>query len=74
MLPSIQAVQPGDKMVVEIMAAGVAADELRSDGDKRGEEYDGWASQSPPASGRRLDHGRRFHERTLRGGGLWKTG
>ena len=35
---SVEAVEPGDEMNVEVVAAGVAADELRDDGDEGGEQ------------------------------------
>ena len=36
--PGIQAVEPGDEVHVEVVAAGVAAKELRDNGDEGGEE------------------------------------
>jgi hypothetical protein len=39
-MPCIHAIEPGDEVDVEVVAAGVAADELRDDGDECGEEND----------------------------------
>jgi hypothetical protein len=39
-MPGIYAIEPGDEMDVEVVAAGVAADELRDDGDECSEKND----------------------------------
>jgi hypothetical protein len=43
--PAVEAVEPGDKMKVEVVSTGVAADELGGDGYGRGEEDDGGADE-----------------------------
>ena len=53
--PGIQAVEPGDEVHVEVVAAGVAANELRDDGDECGEEDERRAGEAAPT---RTDLGR----------------
>jgi len=41
--PGVERIEPGDEMHVEVVAAGVAANELGDDGDEGGEQDDGEA-------------------------------
>ena len=43
--PCVHAIEPGDEVDVEVVAAGVAANELRDDGDECGEKDDGGAER-----------------------------
>ena len=54
-MPRIHAVEPGDEVHVEVVAAGVAANELRDDGDECGEEDERRAGEAAPT---RTDLGR----------------
>ena len=49
MPPTVQAIEPRGQMKVEVVAAGVAARELRRNGHGRGEEHDGWAGKAARA-------------------------
>ncbi len=44
--PGVEAVEPGDEVDVEVVAAGVAANELRDDGDEGGEENERGAGEA----------------------------
>ena len=56
MTPTVRAIEPGDEVYVEVVAAGVAADELRDDGDQGGEENHDQTEM--PAQGWRRSVGR----------------
>jgi hypothetical protein len=47
--PAIEAVEPGDKMKVEVVPTRVTADELRRDGNDGGKKKNGWPDETTPA-------------------------
>jgi hypothetical protein len=56
-MPGVEAVDPGDQVNIEVVAAGVAVDELRNDGDECGEEDDASAYETlGPEPGRRISN------------------
>ena len=67
-MPCVDAIEPGDEVDVEVVAAGVAANELRDDGDERGEEDDRWAGEEAQSHGSDRKDGR-----GARRPGLWRS-
>jgi hypothetical protein len=47
--PTAEAIEPRDEMKVEVVAAGVASEELRAGRDGSGQQNDGRTSESAPA-------------------------
>jgi hypothetical protein len=71
--PTVQAIEPGDQMEVEVVAAGGAVDDERRDGYGSGQQDDGGADEMAPAGwiprsqDRDLGHPERFEEGTKEG-------